>query len=49
LFKYRAISETAGVPIIPTIIPGYNDKVIRPKNIYLPVERKLTTEKSVLD
>lgn len=49
LIKYRAISETAGVPIIPTIIPGYNDKVIRPKNIYLPVERKLTTEKSVLD
>jgi hypothetical protein len=30
LYRYRGIAEAGGVPLIPAVIPGYNDRVLRP-------------------
>jgi len=47
--KYRSIAETAGVPFIPTVIPGYDDRVLRPKINAYPLERKNNTGTYLLD
>lgn len=47
--RYRSIAETAGVPFIPTVIPGYDDRVLRPKINSFPLERESSTGDYLLD
>ncbi len=42
VYHYRSIAETAGIPFIPVVIPGYDDRVVRPDNNSTPVLTKDT-------
>jgi hypothetical protein len=46
---YRGFSETSGIPFIPSIIPGYDDRVLRPALHSPPIIRSLGTGESMLE
>lgn len=39
--KYRQIAATIGIPFIPTVLPGYNDRGVRPDENHYVVPRLL--------
>lgn len=49
LYAYRGVSEAVGIPLIPVVIPGYDDRVLRPSNNASPLKRKTTDNKTLLE
>ena len=39
--EYKSISETAGLPFLPTVIPAYDDTAIRPNEKHLTIKRTI--------
>src|SRR5262249_59016620 len=42
--RFRAVASTAGIPFIPTVLPGYNDRVLRPREDHFVLPRFYGTE-----